>query len=64
MPHDFSRIDNPQENLTLSAEARLKMSDAFAQAHIDYINSGLLGDTRKPKFYLALQRAYQLKKVS
>ncbi|MBU6140144.1 MAG: hypothetical protein KGP29_01110 [Proteobacteria bacterium] len=64
MPNDFSRIDEPQENLTLSAEARSQMSDAFAQAHIDHVKSGLLDEEKKRNFYLVLQRAYQLKKVS
>jgi len=47
MPPDFTKIDNPQENLTLNPEVKLKMCDAFAQAHIDYINSDLLDEKRK-----------------
>ena len=49
MPRDFSRIDEPQENLILSSEARLEMSDAFAVAHIDYLDSGLLNEGKRVK---------------
>lgn len=56
MPHDFSRIDEPQENLILSLETRTKMSDAFAQAKIDYISSGLLDEKRKQKFLSSLAK--------
>jgi CubicO group peptidase (beta-lactamase class C family) len=56
MPRDFSRIDEPQENLTLRAEDRSQMSDAFAQAHIDYIDSGLLDKKRKLKFLSRLAK--------
>jgi hypothetical protein len=39
MPHDFSRIDTPQENLALDTESKLKISEAIAIAHIDHIES-------------------------
>ena len=52
----FSRIDNPQENLVLSPEARSEMSDAFAQAHIDYIDSGLLDEKKKTKILSRLAK--------
>jgi len=39
MPHDFSRIDNPQENLVLDTESKSRISEAIAVAHIDRIES-------------------------
>ncbi len=39
MPSDFTKIDNPQENLTLAPEFKSQMCDAFAKAHIDDLNS-------------------------
>lgn len=56
MTRDFSRIDYPQENLLLGAEAKSRMSDEFAQSHIDYINSGLLDEQRKQKFISRLAK--------
>jgi len=35
----FSKLDNPQENLVLDAESKLKISEAIAAAHIDRIES-------------------------
>jgi len=35
----FSRIDNPQENLVLETESKLRISEAIAAAHIDRIKS-------------------------
>jgi len=52
----FLRIDKPQENLTLSAEVRLKMSDAFAQALIDYLDSGLLDEAKRTRFLSRLAK--------
>lgn len=52
----FSRIDNPQENLALSQEARSKMSDAFAQAHIDKY-SDLSDEAKKQKFLFRVAKA-------
>lgn len=57
MPRDFSRIDEPQENLILSSEARLEMSDAFAVAHIDYLDSGLLNEGKRVKFLSRLAKS-------
>ncbi|MFM8185505.1 MAG: hypothetical protein ACKN9I_01090, partial [Alphaproteobacteria bacterium] len=51
----FAKIDEPQENLTLSADVRSKMSDAFAQAHIDQ-DSGLLDEAKKTKFLSRLAK--------
>ena len=53
---NFSKIDNPSENLALSAEARVKMADAFAQAHIDKY-SDLPDEEKKQKFISRLTTA-------
>lgn len=53
---NFSKIDNPSENLDLSAEARVKMADAFAQAHIDKY-SDLPDEAKKQKFISRLTTA-------
>lgn len=39
MPSDFSKIDNPKENLILTSQFKSHMCDAFAQANIDKLNS-------------------------
>ena len=62
MPPDFTKIDNPQENLTLNPEVKLKMCDAFAKAHIDLINSGLFDEERKIKFLSRLEISLSVEK--
>ena len=52
MPSDFTEIDNPQENLTLTPQVKSDMCDAFAQAHIDFINSDLF-DEEKNKLFIS-----------
>ena len=39
MPSDFTKIDNRQENLTLTPQVKSHMCDAFAQANIDKLDS-------------------------
>ena len=48
MPSDFTEIDNPQENLTLTPEFKSQMCDAFAKANIDMLDS--LDEERKKNF--------------
>ncbi len=48
MQSDFTKIDNPQENLTLTPQFKLDMCDAFAQAHIDKLDS--LDEEKKINF--------------
>lgn len=51
MPSDFTKIDNPQENLTLTPQVKSHMCDAFAQAHIDKLDS--LDEEKKNKLFIS-----------
>ena len=62
MPSDFTKIDNPQENLTLNPQVKSHMCDAFAQAHIDFINSDLFDEERKTKFLSSLATSLSVEK--
>ena len=62
MPSDFTKIDNPQENLTLNPQVKSHMCDAFAQAHIDFINSDLFDEERKTKFLSRLATSLSVEK--
>ena len=62
MPSDFTEIDNPQENLTLTPQVKSDMCDAFAQAHIDFINSDLFDEERKTKFLSRLVTSLSVEK--
>ena len=51
MPSDFTKIDNPQENLTLNPQVKLDMNNAFAQANIDKLDS--LDEEKKNKLFIS-----------
>jgi len=58
----FVKIDDPQENITLSPEVKSQMPDAFAQVHIDYNKS--LNEKGKRDFFLSnLAKTLSVEKI-